>query len=97
MHDDNTNMVIRFALGSLVATPGAMDLLAKHKVSPLELIRRHLAGDWGCICPEDALSNETALVHGYRLLSVYTIGDSKVWLMTEGDRSVTTILLPNEY
>jgi hypothetical protein len=84
-------------LGQIVATPGAIALLETHAVSPAMLLTRHQAGDWGAICPEDDGLNDRALATGERLLSVYPVGGEKVWIITEWDRSVTTLLLPEEY
>lgn len=88
----------RFALGNVVTTPGADQLLRKHDHSFVRYIARHLHGDWGDVPPEDAQSNEDALETGARLLSAYTLPDGeKLWLITEADRSATTFLLPSEY
>ena len=91
-------MAVKFPLGQLVATPGALEALKEAEVSFLPYIRRHLEGDWGDICPEDAAENELSLKEGFRLLSAYTLlsGD-RIWIITEADRSATTILLPEEY
>ena len=97
----------RFVLGNLYNTPGAQDIMQRYQINPLELIKRHVSGDWGDVCPEDAQANEDALKFGSRILSAYVLQPStgedktltpvKVWLITEADRSVTTILLPEEY
>ena len=91
----------RFPLGQLAATPGALDLLEQHRVSLFELLARHVRGDWGDVRAEDAHTNDQALIHGYRVLSCYTLvtgdPDTRVWIITERDRSVTTALLPSEY
>ena len=59
---------------------------------------RHACGDWGTVCPDDALANDEALEEGERLLSAYKLRDgTKVWIITEADRSSTCILLPDEY
>ena len=86
-----------FSLGQVVATPGAFDLLEKHRRHAYEFLSRHNAGDWGVIDDEDARENDVALEHGFRLMSVYEIDDKRIWIITEADRSVTTILLPDEY
>jgi hypothetical protein len=88
---------MKFQLGQLVATPDALEALEAAKIDPLSLIDRHLAGDWGNVPPEDAALNEAALKNGSRLLSSYPLPSGKVWVITEADRSVTTILLPSEY
>ena len=87
-----------FSPGRIVATPGALALLEEVKKSPLEFLSRHLRGDWGELCQEDKTENELSLKHGFRLLSSYPITDSAtLWIITEADRSVTTLLLPSEY
>jgi hypothetical protein len=64
---------------------------------PFGYIARHAAGDWGELCAFDRRQNEIALRDGYRVLSSYPVGRECVWIITEADRSVTTILLPEEY
>lgn len=87
-----------FPAGQIVATPGALALLEQAKKSPLEFLSRHLRGDWGELCADDKTENELSLKHGYRLMSSYPVTDAeKLWIITEADRSVTTLLLPTEY
>jgi hypothetical protein len=88
-----------FPSGRLVATPGALALLEQTNKSPLEFLSRHLRGDWGDdLCREDMTENELSLKYGFRLLSSYRVTDTeKIWIITEADRSVTTLLLPAEY
>jgi hypothetical protein len=89
---------ILFPLGQVVATPGALRLMEQHQVSPVSLLTRHAQGDWGSVDPEDAASNNEAIRQGSRILSSYFVhGDHHVWIITEWDRSVTTLLLPCEY
>jgi hypothetical protein len=89
----------RFPLGQLVATPGALAALEAAQTSVAELIGRHLTGDWGVVDREDWQANDRALLEGTRLLSAYELPHTgeKVWVITEWDRSGTTILLPSEY
>lgn len=83
-------------LGQIVATPGALTALSESDIR--DALRRHRHGDWGECDPEDARENDRSLVAGFRLLSVYRTADgTKFWLITEADRSVTTVLLPEEY
>ena len=85
-----------FPLGQLVATPGALDSATHAEL--LALIRRHAAGDWGEVDAHDCGANETALRTGERLLSAFTLGvGRRVWIITEADRSATTVLLPEDY
>ncbi|MCX7164783.1 MAG: hypothetical protein NTV11_00725 [Rhodocyclales bacterium] len=86
-----------FSLGQVVATPGVLKLCEENDISPIEYLVRHQCGDWGSVPPEDWRSNDEALVHGGRLLSAYMMKGTKVWIITEYDRSVTTLLLPSEY
>ena len=87
-----------FPAGRLVATPGALALLEQVNKSPLEFLSRHLHGDWGDLCQEDKTENELSLKYGFRLLSSYQVTDTEtLWVITEADRSVTTLLLPGEY
>lgn len=87
-----------FHLGQLVATPGALAALAKAGQTPLDFLSRHVCGDWGDIDKDDSKENELGLKRGFRLLSSYrTNANVKVWVITEPDRSVTTVLLPEEY
>lgn len=88
----------RFALGRTVATPGALEALEKASQTPTEFLSRHVSGDWGTLPPEDAQANKDALAGGGRLFSAYLLNNgTKIWVITEWDRSVTTILLPAEY
>jgi hypothetical protein len=84
-------------LGKVVATPGALKLLSEMGEDPFGYIARHASGDWGELCAFDRRQNEIALRDGYRVLSSYPLGREYVWIITEADRSVTTILLPEEY
>jgi hypothetical protein len=87
-----------FSLGQLVATPGALAALQKSGQGPQDFLARHVCGEWGDLCEEDRRENQISLERGFRLLSSYrTLADAKVWVITEADRSVTTILLPEEY
>ena len=87
-----------FDLGQLVATPGALAALEKTGQNAMDFLSRHLRGDWGDLPKEDKDENQLSLDKGFRLLSSYrtTAGD-KLWVITEADRSHTTLLLPDEY
>jgi hypothetical protein len=91
--------MIRFPCGQIVATPGALE--AFNQASPGEThtaLRRHLTGDWGDVCDEDKRANDAALKIGSRLMSSYHLSTGvKIWIITEADRSSTTLLLPEEY
>jgi len=87
-----------FPLGRIVATPGAFDALARANQSPQEFLNRHVTGDWGELGEEDKAENNYSLKHGFRILSSYkTAAGEKLWLITESDRSLTTLLQPEEY
>jgi hypothetical protein len=89
---------VLFPLGRLIATPGALQALEASAESTLTYLTRHLHGDWGYLEEEDCKANERALTYGDRLFSSYKLQDgSKLWIITEADRSSTTILLPSEY
>jgi hypothetical protein len=89
---------IRFSLGQVVATPGALDLLDRTATNAADLLQRHQSGDWGSVPTEDADLNDYSVTHEGRLLSSYPLNDSeRLWIITEWDRSVTTLLLPSEY
>lgn len=85
-------------LGQVLATSGALALLRSLQLTPLRFVLRHMAGDWGDVCEEDRYTNAEALVQGARVMSVYELGPTqRLWIITEADRSSTTLLLPEEY
>lgn len=88
----------RFSLGRILSTPGALTALEEANQSPAEFLDRHVRGDWGDVDHEDKEANEAALRDGTRILSSYkTKAGVKLWVITEADRSATTVLLPDEY
>ena len=87
-----------FNLGQVVATPGALQALEDSEQTAIEFLNRHVSGDWGELDPEDRKENEFSLKEGFRVLSAYILKTGqKIWIITEADRSVTTLLLPEEY
>jgi len=87
-----------FALGQVVATPGALTALEEAEQTPAEFLDRHRIGDWGELGEEDKQENELSVQKGFRILSAYILNTGvKIWLITEADRSATTFLLPEEY
>lgn len=95
---------IEIVAGYVVVTQGIRAIADKTDI--LDHLARHQSGDWGCVCAEDRESNDDAVRNGGRILSAYPIdpalpckgyGDNCVWIITEADRSVTTLLLPDEY
>lgn len=94
----------RFNLGRLVATPAALEALERNNVSGREYLKRHSMGDWGEVCEEDGQLNDQSVKDGSRILSAYPLPDeTTIWIITdatvddEGNREVTTILLPEDY
>ena len=102
----------RFPLGQIVATPGALELLQETGFSAAALISRHVHGDWGDLCEEDRAENEFAVSRRLRILSCYRLVDAArlaatptekrsslptLWIISEADRSVTTLLRPSDY
>jgi hypothetical protein len=88
----------KFPLGQVVATPGALLALSKAGQTPQEFLDRHIAGDWGELDENDRQENELSIANGFRILSAYRLRDgAKIWVITEADRSATTLLLPEEY
>jgi len=86
-----------FRLGSIYATPGAIDVLNESGQGVSDLLRRHVTGDWGDLDSEDKQTNEDALECGARIFSAYGEGNEKLWVITEADRASTTVLRPDEY
>jgi len=85
-----------FALGRVVATPGALDALSGDEMRTA--LSRHRRGDWGDLCDEDKQENDFAIGRRIRILSAYrSSAGVKFWIITEADRSATTVLLPDEY
>ena len=93
---------MKFEPGRFLATPAVLDAVPRGMI--FAAIERHLNGDWGDVCDSDKRANDRALKNGCRLLSVYhtpALGDkkreTKLWIITEADRSATTVLLPSDY
>lgn len=87
-----------FPLGKVFMTPGALTSLARNKMSEVLLLARHVHGDWSEMHEDDQETNLQAIEEGGRVLSAFAMRDqTKIWVITEADRSVTTLLLPEEY
>jgi hypothetical protein len=86
-----------FPLDRIVATPGALKLLEEAGEDPFHYLTQHRSEDWEDLDAHDRRENELSLRQDWRILSSYPIGEGRVWIITEADRSVTTILLPEEY
>lgn len=91
------SLLPKFPLGQLVITLGAKAALNGDHSTAHSFLQRHSACDWGDLCDEDKEANNIALQHGQRLFSAYHKDDTKFYVITEHDRSVTTLLLPEEY
>ena len=86
----------KFATGQIVATPNALSQLSQEDI--LSGLARHINGNWGDLTSDDRQENDLALERGSRLLSAYqATNGTKFWIITEGDRTVTTVLLPEDY
>jgi hypothetical protein len=105
---DNTNSALTpslnklskdplFPLGFVCATPAALDVLDRNGVNASPYFARHQHGDFGTLCPENIEQNRLSIKHGMRILSAYKIGEDRIYIITEADRSVTTLLLTSEY
>jgi hypothetical protein len=88
-----------FSLGQIVSTPGALSALGKEGASADNLLERHARGDWGDLSEDDRRENDLSVAEGFRVLSAYILPRTgvKLWIVTEADRSATTLLLPEEY
>jgi hypothetical protein len=95
----NTILKPLFLLGQIVSTPGALSALGKEGIDARSLLDRHANGDWGEMSEDDRRENNLAATEGFRILSAYTLPLTgvKLWVITEADRSATTLLLPDEY
>lgn len=88
-------LVNRFGLGKVVATAGAVDFFSQEEL--FDMVKRHHMGDWGIVDSEDQQANEDAIKLGNRLVSKYEYHNEAAYVITEWDRSMTTVLLPEEY
>lgn len=92
------NLKPLFQLGQIVGTPGAVQALLEAEQDPLGLLIRHVTGDWGDLDDEDKEENDLSVEKGFRILSAYKLETGvKIWIITESDRSATTLLLPEDY
>ncbi len=99
--NSNTHLqpsITRFALGQTFITPGAEEALIIAGQTGIEFLRRHMSCDFGELSDKDVRENELSLREGFRVLSAYrTARGQRLWIITEADRTSTTILLPSEY
>ena len=95
---NDTPKLALFRLGRVVATPGALRALERAGDTPQTFLERHVCGDWGDLEEDDRQENALGLEHSFRLLSAYqTTAGEKLWVITEANREITTILLPEDY
>jgi hypothetical protein len=95
---ETNRLLPKFSLGRIVATRGALEALNQANQNPFEFIEKHQTGDWGELCEEDKRENEFSVRNGFRILSAYrTRNGVKLWVITEADRSATTLLRSHEY
>ncbi len=93
-----TQNKVLFSLGQIYLTIGVRKALAESNELPNEFLEKHQSGDWGLVCKEDAEENDFSVKEGFRILSAYkTSKGEKLWIITEADRSSSTILCPDEY
>lgn len=97
MHEQNTALQELFALGQCVITPAALAALETARVEPYALLQRHVTGDWSENNEQDQEANTVALLDETRIFSSYTVDDQKFFVITEADRSATTIQLAHQY
>jgi len=95
--EDRTAGKPKVPLGAVYVTPGIVETFGEDFAEVLAALRRHENGDWGAVCDEDAAENDSALTFGERILSAYETEHGTIWIITEADRSATTVLLPAEY
>ncbi len=89
---------VLFPLGEIYLTIGVQEALEESNQMPNEFLAKHQSGNWGLVCEDDKKENELSVKEGFRILSAYkTDRDVKIWVITEADRSSTTVLLPSEY
>ena len=93
----DTSFAVRLPLGHVIATPGALDVVRTHRLDVLALVHRHASGDWGDVSEHDAQANDRSAQNGTRVLSAYETAGGRLWIITEADRSATTVLLPSDY
>jgi len=91
-----TERMALLKLGQVVATPAALAHCEKHGTDALQLIGRHAGGDWGDLCAGDISANVHAIQHDLRVFSAYSVGDAKLYVITEWDRTVTTLQMASE-
>lgn len=95
---DSANRLPALPLGKLFSTPGAIRIMTRHRIDPATLLLRHRTGDWGELDAEDWAANDAGRRNGGRILSVYHLDQTtRLWIITEADRSSTCFLLPEEY
>ncbi len=94
----STKLEPKFSLGQCVATPGALNAFQRTGENVVKYLARHQSGDWGEVDEQDTHENDISVVRDFRILSAYRLADgTRIWIITEADRSSTCVLLPEEY
>lgn len=96
-NESSSSKLPLFSLGQIVATPALLRHFEQHQIDARHYLKRHVTGDFGDIDEEDKAENLLSIKQGFRILSAYTIAGERIWIITEADRSVTTLLFPSEY
>ena len=91
------SLLPRFAMGRVTITSAALATLEEHQHLIMDMLNHHSHGDWGDVCEEDREENELSVQNGYRIMSFYTVLDTKFYVETTADRSSTCIMLPSDY
>lgn len=86
-----------FSLGTIVATTAVASHFSESNIDIKTYLLRHVQGDWGEVSSEDSIANDLAIKNCTRLLSAYVVANNRIWIITEADRSATTLLFPEEY
>lgn len=96
-NESSSSKLPLFSLGRILATPALLEHFEKHQIIASDYLSRHVTGDFGELDEEDKAENQLSIKQGFRILSAYTIAGERIWIITEADRSVTTLLFPSEY
>lgn len=96
-NESSSSKLPLFSLGQIVATPALLRHFEQHQIDARHYLKRHVTGDFGDLDEEDKAENHLSIERGFRILSAYLIADERVWIITEADRSATTLMFASEY
>lgn len=96
-NESNSSKLPLFSLGQIVATPALLKHFGQHQIDARHYLKRHVTGDFGDLAESDKAANRLSIERGFRILSAYTIVGQRVWVITEADRSATTLMFASEY